>query len=123
MNYRPALPFTATLTVLTPTSEFIAGVWQDVIPPLSSGFEIKCSFRSFGGTEQTVDGVYSIIDTAEIETWYRPDIVSGMVVATPDGALYEILGTPEDVACRHQFLKFKIRRTKGRKWSNDQTEA
>lgn len=113
MNYRPALPFTATLTVLTPTIETVAGVQRKIVPPLSSGFQINCSFRSFGGTEQTVDGVYSIIDTAEIETWYRPDIASGMVVATPDGALYDIIGTPEDVACRHQFLKFKIERAKG----------
>ena len=73
------------------------------------------SFRSFGGTEITSNGAYTVEDTATIETWYRPDIKSDcrLVLADDTSAVYEIVGTPEDIEMRHQFLHIRVRRVKG----------
>ena len=72
------------------------------------------SFKTYGGTEKVVNGIYSIEDTANIETWYRPDINSNCRIARAnDGAIFDIINEPEDINQRHQFLKFKIKRVKG----------
>ena len=72
------------------------------------------SFKTYGGTEKTVNGIYSIEDTANIETWYRPDIASNCKIArASDNAIFDIINEPEDINQRHQFLKFKVRRVKG----------
>lgn len=72
------------------------------------------SFKTYGGTEKTVNGVYSIEDTANIETWFRPDIISNCRIARAnDGAIFDIMNEPEDINQRHQFLKFKVKRVKG----------
>lgn len=72
------------------------------------------SFKTYGGTEKNVNGVYSIEDTANIETWYRPDITSNCRVArASDNAVFDIINEPEDIDQKHQFLKFKLRRIKG----------
>ena len=69
------------------------------------------SFKTYGGTERNVNGVYSIEDTANIETMYRPDITSACRIARAnDGAIFDIINEPEDINQRHQFLKFKIKR-------------
>jgi hypothetical protein len=103
--------------VLKPTYSKVAGVRSKVLPDLENGFRINCSFKSYGGTrntEKSVDGVISIEDTVYIETWYRPDITSDCVLALPDtGAKYEILGEPENIDRRNQYLKFIVRRIKG----------
>lgn len=72
------------------------------------------SFKTYGGTEKTINGVYSIEDTANIETWYRPDITSNCRIARArDNAIFDIINEPEDINQRHQFLKFKVKRAKG----------
>ena len=81
---------------------------------------IMANFKTFGGTETTNNGVLSIEDTAEIVCWYRPDIKSNCRIVLLDGNeettnanVYEIIGSPENIEMRNQFLKFKVRRVKG----------
>ena len=113
-SYRPALPFSTPLVLLIPTYKKSGGVNTKVIPPLENGITIFGTFKTYGGTERIVDGVYSIIDTADVETWYRPDIKSDCIIALADtGEMYEILNEPENINRRNQFLKFKVRRYKG----------
>lgn len=72
------------------------------------------NFKTYGGTERAVNGVYLIEDTASVVTWFRPDIKSDCrIVRLSDGATFEVLNEPEDVEQRHQFLSFKVRRLKG----------
>lgn len=72
------------------------------------------SFKTYGGTEKVINGIYSIEDTANIETWYRPDITSSCrIVRASDSAVFDIINEPEDINQRHQFLKFKVKRVKG----------
>lgn len=113
-QYRPALPFTTALIVLKPTYTKVAGVPKKTLPDLQDGILIYGTFKTFGGTEKTVDGLLSIEDTAQVETWYRNDITSDCVIALADsGIKYEILNEPENINLRNQFLKFKVRRVKG----------
>lgn len=73
---------------------------------------INGSFRSFGGTESVVNGIVSVIDTATIETWYRPDITAASRLRLGTKT-YEVIGEPEDISLRHQYLKIRVRSVKG----------
>ena len=109
--YRPSSPFVVSMFLYIPTTTTAKGSTKNTYP--ETGEQINCSFRTFGGTEKTVDGVISVENTAIVETWYRPDIKANCILKDVDGLAYEILGTPEDIEQRHQFLRFKIRATKG----------
>lgn len=111
--YRPAevenmrTPF----QILVPTKTVILGVTKKEYTP---GDTIFCSFKTFGGTEKNVNGLYSIEDTANIVTWFRPDIKSDCKLKRlTDGAEFEIMNDPENIDMLNQFLKFKIMRIKG----------
>lgn len=112
------------LILLVPTYKNISGVNKKTYQTIKEALDVKDendnsvnlffgSFKTYGGTEKNVNGVYSIEDTANIETWYRPDIKANCRIALETGEIYDILGEPEDINKRHQFLKFKVRRVKG----------
>lgn len=112
------------LVLLTPTYKNISGVNKPSYPTIQEALDVKDekgnrlnlffgSFKTYGGTERDVNGVYSIEDTANIETMYRPDIKANCRIAREDGATYDIIGEPENINMRNQFLKFKVRRVKG----------
>lgn len=83
-------------------------VWKD------SALVIRCNFKSYGGTEKVSNDILSVEDTAQIVCWYHPDIKDECrLVRLSDNAVFEILGEPENIEMRNQFLKFKIRRIKG----------
>ena len=112
-NFRPALPFSVPLLLLLPTITKTGGVRVKSYDD-ANGILIYGTFKTYGGTDQTVNGVYSVVDTAEIVTWFRPDITSDCVIALADtGARYEIMGEPENIDRRNQFLKLKVQRVKG----------
>ena len=80
----------------------------------ASGVRFFGSFKTYGGTERDVDGLYSIEDTAIIETWFNPSIKSDCrVKVLQTGNVYEIINEPENVELRNQWLKFKVKRVKG----------
>lgn len=74
---------------------------------------IFVNWKSFGGTEATVNGVYSIEDTAQVTTRYRPDIKADCCLKLIDGRIYEILGEPENPDMANKYLIFKVKRVKG----------
>ncbi len=110
MSYRPSEPFTTALELFNPTYETVKGVAVKKYP--ESGERIWCSFKTFGGTETTVNDQLTVVDTANVETWYRPDITSASQLRL-GAKVYEVMGEPEDIEQRHQFLKFKVRGVKG----------
>lgn len=113
-RYRPSNPFDTPLRLLIPTYTTQSGVKRKTFPSVESGSLFFGSFKTYGGTERDVNGIYSVEDTANIETWYRPDIKSGCAVAIAGtSAIYEIIGEPENIEMRNQFLKFKVTRVKG----------
>lgn len=112
--FRPneAAQMTTAMRLQKPTATVSFGVaqktWTDV-----DGV-IMCNFKTYGGTERVDNNILSVEDTANIVCWYRPDIKSNCrLIRLSDNAAFEILGEPENIEMRNQFLKFKIRRIKG----------
>lgn len=87
------------------------GVTRSTYP--TSGEVIFCNWKSYGGTETTVNGLVSILDTANVVTWYRPDVKANCRLMLEDGRIYEIISEPEDVEMQHRYLAFKVQRVKG----------
>lgn len=114
--YRPSMPFNVPMYLLIPTgTKTVKGVAVKEYPKPEEGELIYCSFRSFGGTESESNGVLTVIDTASIETWYRPDIKADcrLCLAEMPEKVYTILGTPENINMQNQFLKFKVQSVGG----------
>ena len=109
MAYKP-IPFNVPLMLQRAEKTTVKGSTKKTY--VDVGF-IYCSFRTFGGTETTTNGVLTVENTAVVETWYTPEIKADSRLRTTDGAVYEILGTPENIEMRNQYLRFKIRETKG----------
>lgn len=110
-GYRPKSPFNVPMYLLIPGKITEKGSSKNVYP--ETGDVIFCSFRTFGGTEKVVDNVLTVENTAVVETWYRPDITADCALKSIDGLKYEILGTPENINMRNQYMKFKVRALKG----------
>lgn len=73
-----------------------------------------CNFSTYGGTEREVNGVLAVEDTAQIVTWYDPDITGAdRIRILETGNDYEIIGEPENMELRRQEMTFKVRRVKG----------
>lgn len=108
--YQPSEPFSTPVMLLKAEKENVKGVgkriWKDV------GI-IYVSFKTYGGTDTNVNGIYTVVDTASVETWYRPDITSQSAVRLEDGRIYEIIGAVENISMRNQFCKFKVRYVEG----------
>ena len=111
-TFKPSFPYSTPIQLLIPTYSTKKGVPVKAFP--EKGIDLNCSFKTYGGTETTVNDVYSLEDTANVETWYRPDIKADCrikVMAT--GQVYEIINTPENIDMRNQFCKFKVRAVRG----------
>ena len=97
---------------LIATSESINGVTVKTYSP--DGMVRFCNFSTYGGTERDVNGVLSVEDTAQMVTWYEPDITSAdRIRLLESGTEYEIIGEPENIELRQQEMQFKVRRVKG----------
>lgn len=110
MSYKPKSPFNVPAFILTPIYETVKGVRKKVFVPESEPF--YCSFKSFGGTETQSNGVTVVEDTAVLETWFNPNIEADKNIRV-NNKDYEILGTPENIDMRNQFMVFKVRSVKG----------
>lgn len=106
----PDLPYDTPVELLNPTYKKVKGVNTKVYP--EKGELIYCKLKTYGGTETTVNGVLTVVDTANIETWYRPDITSASQIRL-GAKTYEVIGEPENIEQRNQILKFKVRGVKG----------
>lgn len=111
--YRPNKPFNVPFMILNPTREKVNGKVIKKYP--DEGELIYASFATFGGTQGEVNDVVVVHDTANIETWYRDDITSDTRIKNVSNQkIYEVLGSPENIEERNQFLKFKVERIAGK---------
>ena len=109
--YKPKMPFNVPARILHCTYTKINGVNTK---NYTEGEQIFVSARSFGGTEKTTNDTYTILDTMEVDTWYRPDITSiDRIMLLDDNSIWEIISSPENIDRRNQYLRFKIERIKG----------
>lgn len=115
--YKPKTPFNVPFFLQTPTVSIVKGIPTKTFT--ESATTRFCSFRTFGGTESSENDLYSVIDTATVETWYDPAITAAcrIRVAPTDGSgsgkVYEIISTPENIEMRNQYLVVKVRAITG----------
>lgn len=103
-------PLNVPMELYKPTLSTSSGIVTKTYP--EKGELFFGNFKTYGGTEVTLSGVYSVENTGNIETWYRPDITPDCRIRI-NGQDYEILGQPENIDMRNQFLKFKVRLIQG----------
>lgn len=114
VKFQAAAPFTVPMVLLIPEVGRVQGVGVKRFPEPENGVMFWGSFRTFGGTERDINGTYTLEDTATVNTWFNPDITADCRVYLPDtGKTYEVLGTPEDIDMRHQYMQFKVRAVGG----------
>lgn len=111
-DFKPAFPYSTAIELLIPSYSTVKGQRVKTYP--AQGIRLNCSFKTYGGTESVVNGVLSVIDTANVETWYRPDIQTQCrIKVLQTGGVYEIINTPENIDMRNQFVKFRVQAVKG----------
>ena len=115
-NYKPSAPFNVAMKLLVPIGTTAYGAMKkSFVAPDAVDEVFFGSFRTFGGTENIKDDVYTIVNTAVIDTWYMPEIKADCQIYICDtGQIYDIIGDPEDIDMRHQYLQFKVRKMGGK---------
>ena len=102
------------MVLLTPITTVSYGVEQKSFTAVENGIRFNGSFRTFGGTDREVNGLFVVENTATIETWFRPEITSDCrIYILQTGITYEIIGEPENIELRNQFLRIRCRAVKG----------
>lgn len=109
-DFKPHTPYNVPVELLIPTIQSVKGVRKKVYP--EKGKTIFCNVRTFGGTERVVNDVLVLDNTATFETWYNPDIKADCRLVV-NGQSYEIMGEPENVNMRNQYLIIKAKAIKG----------
>lgn len=110
-GYVPAAPFAVPFKLLAPIVTNVRGARVKGYPrPDDVSTVMFCSFRTFGGTERMENDVYTLEDTATLNTWFHPSITADCRIYICDtGKTYEIIGTPENIDMRNQYLSIKVR--------------
>lgn len=114
--YNPISIFSTPMKLLIPVYKKVEGVNYKEYPddgPLFWG-----SFKSYGGTNlkgsESNGDILTVVDTANIECFYRPDISSECrIINLTNNGIYDIINNPENMECRNKLLKFKVQRLKG----------
>lgn len=111
-EFTPSMPYTVPAELLIPTYTTVKGVPKKTFP--AKGLRLNVSMKTYGGTETTENGVYTVLDTAQIETWYRPDVKADCrIKILSTGSVYEVIGKPENIDMRCMFVRFKVRAIEG----------
>lgn len=114
-NFKASMPFNVPMKLLVPVAVSEYGAVKKTFSDPETSELFFGSFRTFGGSEGMKDGMYTIVDTAVIDTWYRPDIKADCQIYLCDtGQTYDIISDPEDIDFRHQYLQFKVRKIGGK---------
>lgn len=115
MAFKPSAPFNVAMRILKPVGDRVLGVLDKAFSTPSESDLFYGSFKTFGGTERLSNDVYTIVNTATIDTWYRPDIKADCRIYICDtGDTYEIVADPEDVDFRHQYMRIKVKKAGGK---------
>ena len=102
------------MVLLLPITTVSYGVEQKTFTAVENGIRFNGSFRTFGGTDREVNGLFVVENTATIETWFRPEIRSDCRIYVPQtDMVYEIIGEPENIELRNQYLRIRCRAVKG----------
>ena len=114
-NYKPSAPFNVPMKLLVPITVMAYGSPKKTFSDPENSELFYGSFRTFGGTETIENGVYTLLNTGVINTWYRPDIQADCrIYLCETEQVYDIISDPEDIDFRHQYLQFRVRKIGGK---------
>ncbi len=114
-TYKPYAPFNVAMKLLVPVTGSSYGAAKKTFSDPETSELFYGSFRTFGGTENVENGVYTLINTAVVDTWFRPDIKADcQIYLCETGQIYDIVSDPEDIDFRHQYMQFKVRKVGGK---------
>ena len=115
-KYNPSMPFDVAMKLLVPTTTMVKGVAKKVFPDPADVSEIfNGSFRTYGGTENMSNDVYTVYDTAVVDTWYNPLITSDCrIYICETEEVYDVISRPENIDMRHQYLQVKLQKVGGK---------
>lgn len=114
-RFNPGAPFDVPMKLLKPTTSMVNGDRKTVYEDPSKVSAFFGTFRTYGGTENLSNDVFTIFDTAIITTWYNPEIKTDCHIylcATADE--YKIITTPENINMRGQYMSFKVEKVGGK---------
>lgn len=112
--YKPPEQMTTAMRLQKRTISKVTGATVPEYMDAENDPVIMCSFKSKGGTEAVHNGKLIILETATVQTWYRPDIAKGdRLILGQDGSAWDIKGPPENVEMRNQLLILKAQRVGG----------
>lgn len=100
-----------TVTLLIPTVQTVLGVRKKVYP--DSGATIECAWDVLSGEERTVNGVVSVIERARITVRRIPALTAECRIRRTDGAVFEIVGAPENTGLSDRWAVLTLRRIAG----------
>lgn len=107
-NYKPSFPFNVYMQLLIPTETLVKGVSRKTF---SGEIYFYGSFRTFGGSETNVNDLYTVVDTAIIDTWFRPEIKADCKIKIVEtGETYDIISDPENINMRNQYMQFRVKK-------------
>lgn len=113
-DFKPYTPFNVAMKLLVPAYSTVKGVRVKTFPEPENAPFVFGSFRSFVGAETTENDLEVVSRTAYIDTWYRPDIKANCRLYICDtGDTYEVIGDPENIALRNQWLKIRVQKIGG----------
>ena len=116
-SFKVSFPFDVPMKCLIPTETMVKGVPKKTFPdPTDEKVPVFFgSFKTYGGTENFSNEIYTVYDTATIETWWNPTITSDcQIYLCETGERWEVLGRPENIGMRHQFMQLKVHKVGGK---------
>jgi hypothetical protein len=113
--YKPSSPFTVAMKLLIPEWVVVKGVRKKIFPePETVNQVFFGSFKTYGGTEGWNNDVYMVEDTATIDAWYDPNVTADCrIYLCGTGETWDIVGRPENIDMRNQYLQIKVKRVGG----------
>ena len=114
-HFKPTQPFNVAMKILTPTSDVVKGVTKKTYSDPDESELFFGSFKTFGGTENFSNEIYTIFNTATINTWYNPHITTDCIIYICEtGEEYDVISEPENINMRHQYMQFKVQKVGGK---------
>lgn len=112
--FRPqkAEQMTTPCVLQSPSYELENGVRVKVYADAPAPF--LANFSTYGSTERESNGALVVEENTTITTWYNPNIIADCrIKRLTDGAVFDIIGEPENVEMRGMFSVVRVRRVRG----------
>ena len=113
--YRVSAPFDVAMKLLIPTETKSKGVTVKTFPePKDVEAVFFGSLRTYGGTENFNNDIYTVYATAVIDTWFDPRITADCrIYLCETGETWDVISRPENIGMRRQYMQFKVQKVGG----------